>query len=94
MSTIILLKYPAFKVGSKNKCMDIRNLRKLLNSIFKSVILHRIKVSLYMKGVISRKVSDLELGCQIGIRFKKSVNCILIFEKTELTNVVSQRVTC
>jgi len=40
--------------------------------------------------------------CQIGTRFKKSVNCIPTFEKvfqlgpyqTELINIVSQHVTC
>ena len=53
-------------------------------------------------GIISRIVPSLGLGCQIGTRFKKSVNCIPTFEKvlqlgpfqTELTNVVSQRATC
>jgi len=52
-------------------------------------------------GIISRIVPSLGLGCQIGTRFKKSVNCIPTFEKvlqlgpfqTELTNVVSQRVS-
>jgi len=44
----------------------------------------------------------LGLVCQIGTRFKKNVNYIPTFEKvfqlgsfqTELTNTVSQRVTC
>ena len=52
-------------------------------------------------GIIIGIVPSLGLVCQIGTPFKKYVNCILTFEKvlqlgpfqTELTNVVSQRVS-
>jgi len=54
------------------------------------------------EGIITRIVPSLGLGCQIGTRFKKSINCIPTFEKVlqlgffqiELTNAVSQHATC
>ena len=56
----------------------------------------------FEKGIITRIIFILGPVCQIGTRFKKSVNCIPTLEKvfqlgsfqTELTDVVSQRATC